>query len=153
VEAEDIVTAIAAEVEKERLEKQKANAANQHAEPSGKDFPEATKPHANEAEDIVQAITAEVEKERREKISEARKTETGQIFVQSPHANDTATKLAETFPTNRTYINAAAKIIETAPDIAERVKAGTMTMQDARREAVPRQYLPVVGCRCCTIHE
>jgi hypothetical protein len=30
----------------------------------------------------------------------------------------TDTKLAETFPTNRTYINAAAKIIETAATVA-----------------------------------
>ena len=43
VEAEAVMEAIRAKVEKERIAKQKANAANQHTQPSGKNLPEASK--------------------------------------------------------------------------------------------------------------
>ncbi len=93
VEADAIMEAIAKAVERERKEKQKANAANQHTPPSGKKLPEPKKPDESKA----------------------------------------ATKAAELFNTNRTYVNQAAKIKAQAPEVFEKVKAGKMTMQDASR--------------------
>jgi hypothetical protein len=48
-------------------------------------------------------------------------------------------KAAELFNTNRTYINQAKKIKNTAPEVFEKVKAGKMTMQDANKavRAIP----------------
>lgn len=68
-EAEDLVRAISEQVERERLEKQKAHAANQHSEPCNKSLlqPEPRNPNENAA----------------------------------------ATKLAEVFPTNRTWLDHA----------------------------------------------
>lgn len=100
VEAEDIMGAIAEQVEKERIEKQKANATNQHQEPLGKKLPQ---PYATRDE------------------------------------QKTATKAAEIFQTNRTYINQATKIKKASPEVFAKVKAGTMTMQDANKavRAIP----------------
>ena len=100
VEAEDVMAAIAEAVERERREKQKANAANQYQEALGKKLPQPS------------AIKDE---------------------------QKTATKAAELFNTNRTYVNQAAKMKERAPEVFERVKAGTMTMQDANKavRAIP----------------
>jgi len=51
----------------------------------------------------------------------------------------TATKAAELFNTNRTYVNQAVKMKEKAPEVFEKVKAGQMTMQDANKavRAIP----------------
>ena len=90
---------------------------------------------AVEADEIVEAIKAETERQRREKISEARKAaneeittevaaemlETGlfeadeitQLIAPSKvrkEDNETRTKLATNFNTNRTYINEAARL-------------------------------------------
>jgi hypothetical protein len=51
----------------------------------------------------------------------------------SEHASTTATKAAELFNTNRTYVNQAVKMKEKAPEVFEKVKAGKMTMQDANK--------------------
>ncbi len=77
---------------------------------------------ANEAEDIVKAIAEQVERERREKqAASLAETHAGVSVKKLTETKDenqtrTDTKLAETFPTNRTYINVAAKIIEAAPE-------------------------------------
>jgi len=57
----------------------------------------------------------------------------------------TATKAAELFNTNRTYVNQAVKMKEAAPEVFEKVKAGKMTMQDANKavRAIPTNpWLP-----------
>ena len=95
---------------------------------------------AVEAEDIMGAIAEQVEKERREKIGSARSAQTEQIIVQSQSTpSATATKAAEIFQTNRTYINQATKIKKASPEVFAKVKAGTMTMQDANKavRAIP----------------
>lgn len=96
---------------------------------------------AVEAEDIMAAIAEQVEKERREKISETKKNPTPDKNLSDVHANSTPTKAAELFNTNRTYVNQAAKIKQAAPEVFEKVKAGTMTMQDAARvvRAIPTE--------------
>lgn len=96
---------------------------------------------AAEAEELAREIAAEAEKSRRQAISHARTLpETSQKFDAS-QTNDKRTdhKLAEAFGTNRTYVNQARKIKEAAPEIAEKVKAGKMTHQDAMRavRAIP----------------
>lgn len=98
VEADDVMQTIASQVEKERREKQRENAANQHTEPSGKKLPEA-----------------------------------------KPDDNKATAKAAQLFNTNRTYVNQAAKMKDTAPEVFEKVKAGKMTMQDANKavRAIP----------------
>jgi hypothetical protein len=95
---------------------------------------------AVEAEDIMGAIAEQVEKDRREKIGSARSAQTEQIIVQSQSTpSATATKAAEIFQTNRTYINQATKIKKASPEVFAKVKAGTMTMQDANKavRAIP----------------
>lgn len=97
---EDLIKAIREEVERERIEKQKANAANQHKEALGKKLPQPSSPKDE---------------------------------------FKTAHKVAQLFNTNRTYVNQAVKMKEQAPEVFERVKAGTMTMQDANKavRAIP----------------
>ena len=58
------------------------------------------------------------------------------------HANKTATKAAQIFNTNRTYINQAAKVKENAPEAFEKVKAGKMTLQDAMKEVARKPTEP-----------
>jgi len=51
----------------------------------------------------------------------------------------TDSKTAELFNTNRTYVNNAVKMKAEAPEVFEKVKAGTMTMQDGMKavRAIP----------------
>jgi ParB-like chromosome segregation protein Spo0J len=58
------------------------------------------------------------------------------------HANKTATKAAELFNTNRTYVNQAAKVKSEAPEAFEKVKAGKMTLQDAIKEVARKPTEP-----------
>jgi hypothetical protein len=58
------------------------------------------------------------------------------------HANKTATKAAELFNTNRTYVNQAAKVKSEAPEAFEKVKAGKMTLQDAMKEVARKPTEP-----------
>jgi hypothetical protein len=102
VEAEDVLEAIAEQVERERREKQKANAVNQHSEASDK------------------------------KLSQP----------STHHETATATKAAELFNTNRTYVNQAAKVKSEAPEAFEKVKAGKMTLQDAMKEVARKPTEP-----------
>ena len=99
-EADDLLSVIAEQVEKERIEKQKANAVNQHSEPIGKKLPQPSAQRDDQK---------------------------------------TATKAAELFNTNRTYVNQAVKMKAAAPEVFEKVKAGKMTMQDANKavRAIP----------------
>jgi hypothetical protein len=122
---------------------------------------------AAEADELMVAIAVEVEVERRRKIAGAMKgnlnagqraviaaedmepEQTGQKIVRSDldeHATKTATKTAELFNTNRTYVNQAVKMRKEAPEIFEKVKAGKMTMQDARKEVARKpegeEWLP-----------
>ena len=97
---------------------------------------------AVEAEDIMGAIADQVEKDRREKQAATQSESVGQKIV--PQASGktedkTATKAAEIFQTNRTYINQATKIKKASPEVFAKVKAGTMTMQDANKavRAIP----------------
>jgi hypothetical protein len=57
---------------------------------------------------------------------------------------ETATKAAELFNTNRTYVNQAVKMKTAAPEVFEKVKAGKMTMQDANKavRAIPTDPRP-----------
>jgi len=98
---------------------------------------------AVEAEDVLSVIAAQVEKERREKQAETQAM--GQKIV--PQASGkvedkTATKAAELFNTNRTYVNQAAKVKSEAPEAFERVKAGKMTLQDAMKEVARKPTEP-----------
>lgn len=99
-EADDLLALIREQVEKERIEKQKANAANQHQEPCNKKLLQPSR---------------------------------------DPNKEAAATKAAELFNTNRTYVNQAVKMKEKAPEVFEKVKSGKMTMQDANKavRAIP----------------
>jgi hypothetical protein len=99
---------------------------------------------AAEAEELMAAIAESVETARREKISETKKAAATpdkklSDVQKSHHADTTATKSAELFNTNRTYVNNAVKMKEAAPEVFEKVKAGTMTMQDGMKavRAIP----------------
>ena len=64
---------------------------------------------------------------------------TQKIVEVSRTEKETAHKAAELFNTNRTYVNNAVKMKEAAPEVFEKVKAGTMTMQDGMKvvRAIP----------------
>jgi len=93
---------------------------------------------AVEAKDVIEALKEEAKARQVRKPSDS----VGQIIV--PQASGktedkTATKAAELFQTNRTYINQATKIQKASPEVFAKVKAGTMTMQDANKavRAIP----------------
>ena len=94
---------------------------------------------AVEAEDIMGAIAEQVEKEKSKRVSEARQGEVTQKIEQHANNRTADAKAAEIFQTNRTYINQATKIKKASPEVFAKVKAGTMTMQDANKavRAIP----------------
>jgi hypothetical protein len=104
---------------------------------------------AAEAEELMGAIAEAVEKERREKIAKATEgnnraaveKQTGKNISPSVSKGEdkTAHKVAEVFNTNSTYVKNAVKMKEAAPEVFEKVKAGTMTMQDGMKavRAIP----------------
>jgi N6-adenosine-specific RNA methylase IME4 len=59
------------------------------------------------------------------KLSEVKKDE---------HSSKAATKVAEAFNTNRTYVNEATKLKEENPEIYEEIKNGSKTITQANRE-------------------
>ena len=72
---------------------------------------------AVEADEIVEAIKAETERQRREKQADTQRVTMKQPITQliapskvRKEDNETRTKLATTFNTNRTYINEAARL-------------------------------------------
>jgi hypothetical protein len=98
------------------------------------------------------AIAESVEKDRREKqgkakTENAKQPEKKEVLSDkklsdkktNEHAEKTATKSADLFNTNRTYVNNAVKMKEAAPEVFEKVKAVTMTMQDGMKavRAIP----------------
>lgn len=99
---------------------------------------------AAEADDLLAVIREQVEREKAEKNAEAAKAQhagLGKKLPDPPKADEqkTATKAAELFNTNRTYVNQAVKMKTAAPEVFEKVKAGKMTMQDANKavRAIP----------------
>lgn len=91
---------------------------------------------AVEAEDIMGAIAEESKARQARKPSDS----VSQLIVeQKPSEQRTDHKAAEIFQTNRTYINQASKIKKASPEVFAKVKAGTMTMQDANKavRAIP----------------
>ena len=93
---------------------------------------------AVEAEDIMGAI-AEQAKTQQGKRTDLTLDKKLSDVPKAEHAEKTATKAAEIFQTNRTYINQATKIKKASPEVFAKVKAGTMTMQDANKavRAIP----------------
>lgn len=91
---------------------------------------------AVEAEDIMGAINQESEKRMK-----TGKPDPSQLIDEPKKPNEQRTdhKAAEIFQTNRTYINQATKIKKASPEVFAKVKAGTMTMQDANKavRAIP----------------
>jgi len=110
---------------------------------------------AAEADDIIAAIRADVEKSRRVKISDtltdtlAAGSDKKLSDPQDDHADTTATKVAELFNTNRTYVNQAVKLKKENPDQFDRVKSGEIPMSratksDARAERRERDFAAAV---------
>jgi hypothetical protein len=56
------------------------------------------------------------------------------LISQGTEENKTCHKLAETFNTNRTYVNEAAKLRDEKPEIFQQVKSGEKTITEAKRE-------------------
>ena len=96
---------------------------------------------AAEADDLLAVIREQVDREKAQRVSDARQGEVRQKIAepQKPDDQKTATKAAEFFNTNRTYVNQAVKMKTFAPEVFEKVKAGKMTMQDANKavRAIP----------------
>ncbi len=112
---------------------------------------------AVEANELMAGIARMTEQERRKLQAETQRNK-GQRAVEAlevseaigqkivrhndEHANKTATKAAELFNTNRTYINQAAKVKAEAPEAFEKVKAGKMRLQDAVKEVARKPVAP-----------
>lgn len=115
---------------------------------------------AADADELVLALQEETERQQREKQAETQKiTQTNsykeladkklsassEVENDSPeltyeideHANKTATKLAEQFNTNRSYVNQAAKLKKESPEKFEQLKRGETTFQQIKKE-VPK---------------
>ncbi len=78
---------------------------------------------AVEAVDIMEALKEQVEKEKANKVSQSRRGEVRQIIAEPADSQKTATKAAELFQTNRTYINQATNSRWRQPDRAPGVDA------------------------------
>jgi N6-adenosine-specific RNA methylase IME4 len=96
---------------------------------------------AVEADEVVEAIRQAVEVERRKKQAESlQQTHESGMFgaincpKQSNEENKARTKIAQTFNTNRTYVNEAAKLRETKPEVFEQVKRGEKTLTEVKSE-------------------
>ncbi len=90
-------------------------------------------------------IAEQVERERRRKITESKLAvtelhehakemkQTVQLIEQSadPMATRTVAKAAALFQTNRTYVNQASKLKQTAPETFAKVRSGQITMTQA----------------------
>jgi hypothetical protein len=110
---------------------------------------------AVEADELMAEIARMTEQERRKLQAETQRTR-GQRAVEAVEAmrqkidtqprdrneSRTATKAAELFNTNRTYINQAAKVKAEAPEAFEKVKAGKMRLQDAVKEVARKPVEP-----------
>jgi len=99
---------------------------------------------AAEADDLLAVIRETVERaaERKRIENAANQHQPADKNLSAPkqeHADKTATKAAEMFNTNRTYVNQAVKMKTAAPEVFQKVKAGKMTMQDANKavRAIP----------------
>ncbi len=110
-EADDLLAAIAEQVEKERREK----------------IAENMKGNLNAGQRAI--IAAEAMEQTTQKIVEQPKRQ----------EKETAHKAASLFNTNRTYVNQAVKMKDKAPEVFQKVKEGKMTMQDANKavRAIP----------------
>lgn len=94
---------------------------------------------AVEAEDLIIKIREATEKVKKEKqIANASNQYTEGLGKKLPEANydenKVATKLAEVFNTNRTYVNEAARIKESNPERFQQLKSGEKTMSEAKKE-------------------
>jgi hypothetical protein len=97
---------------------------------------------AVEAEEVLAALSKEAEE--RMKAGVRTRDNPRQIIAQGSEEDDgkTASKVAELFNTNRTYVNQAAKVKSEAPEAFEKVKAGKMTLQDAMKEVARKPTEP-----------
>lgn len=95
------------------------------------------------AEDILTAIREQVEAQRRAKqaATQAAVLSDKKLSDSSDdeHASKAATKVAEVFNTNRTYVNEAKKIKESNPEAFDKVLAGEATITQVKREIKEQQ--------------
>lgn len=95
---------------------------------------------AIEAESLVARLTEEADDRQKATLPQSgqkgfQPVSVGQRFVphsDDPHAGKVAQQLAETFGTNRTYVNDVKKIKEAAPEILAAIKADEVSVADAR---------------------
>lgn len=80
---------------------------------------------------------AELERQRKEAPKGGRPTATKpqqKIVEVKPHERQTDHKIAEAIGSNRTYVNDARNIRDARPDLHEKVKAGELTIPQAKAE-------------------
>jgi len=79
-------------------------------------------------------------KEARERMLAGKKADPSQkVDEGDPNSGRAAARAGELFGVNRQYVNDAEKLAQEAPETYERVKAGTLNMQQAKREAKVEQ--------------
>lgn len=82
--------------------------------------------------EIEKILAEELEKQRREKISHYRQT--GETIEKVQPSQTAAEQAAKITNTNQNYVSAAKKMENAAPDLAEKVKAGKVSMSAAKKE-------------------
>jgi N6-adenosine-specific RNA methylase IME4 len=94
---------------------------------------------AVEADEIVEAIRQAVEAEKRRKLTgnenaSKEKTMCQLIDTSFKQPERAEQKIAQTFNTNRTYVNEAGKLKTERPEVFAQVKSGEKTITEAKRE-------------------
>jgi len=91
---------------------------------------------AVEADGIIEAIRKEARERQRANLMQGNKSPDTQLIVERENrtANETASKVASLFNTNRTYINEAQRLKDEKPELFEAVKRGEKTITEVKKE-------------------
>lgn len=98
------------------------------------------------AEEMLPMLAAEAKERQRKAIQnrdeKGRATPVpkivGEAVGSEKHDGEAAQEAAEMFGTNRQYVSDAAKIKEASPELAEKVRAGELTIPEAKRQLNPK---------------
>lgn len=95
---------------------------------------------ANEATDIINELERQAKERSLANLKKGNKKPDTQLIVERENrtANETASKVASLFNTNRTYINEAKRIKLEQPEEFEKVKSGEKTISQVIKETRPQ---------------
>ena len=143
VEAEEMVSAIREQVDKERREKQSEKLTETHEKGlfgvCNKKLSQTPRHEMIVIDNDQENLADHKGVENKQSIAQS-ENDTGTCDnklsqpSRNPNENSVPTKLAATFNTNRTYINEASRLRNDKPEIFEQVKRGEKTISQAKKE-------------------